>query len=91
VTSSGRATRCAVSVTSGDPADLPVPCRLEITGDAEGAARWWQERGCEYDAALALACSGDRLLMRRALDVLLDLGAQPAARAAAQRLGLASD
>ena len=39
----------------GDPAELPEPYRLEITGDAEGAARWWQERDCAYDAALALA------------------------------------
>ena len=42
----------------GDPAGLPEPYRLEITGDAEGAARWWQERGCSYEAALALAGSG---------------------------------
>jgi hypothetical protein len=42
----------------GDPAELPEPYRLEITGDAEGAASWWQERGCAYDAALALALAG---------------------------------
>ena len=39
----------------GDPAGLPEPYRLEITGDAAGAASWWQERGCSYEAALALA------------------------------------
>jgi DNA-binding CsgD family transcriptional regulator len=70
----------------GDPAELPRPYLLEITGDIEGAARWWQERGCAYDAALALACSKDRLLMRRALDMLLDLGAQPAAAVVARQL-----
>jgi DNA-binding CsgD family transcriptional regulator len=70
----------------GDPSELPDPYRLEITGDVEGAARWWQERDCAYDAALALACSGDRLLMRRALDLLHDLGAQPAAAVVARRL-----
>jgi DNA-binding CsgD family transcriptional regulator len=70
----------------GDPAELPEPYRLEISGDVEGAARWWQERGCAYDAALALACSGDPLLMRRALDMLHDLGAQPAAAVVARRL-----
>jgi DNA-binding NarL/FixJ family response regulator len=70
----------------GDPADLPDPYRLEITGDVEGAARWWQERDCAYEAALALACSGDRLLMRRALDMLLDLGAQPAAAVVTRQL-----
>jgi DNA-binding NarL/FixJ family response regulator len=52
----------------------------------EGAARWWLERGCGYDAALALACSGDALLMRRALGMLHGLGAQPAAAAVARQL-----
>ncbi len=70
----------------GDCAELPEPYRLEITGDAEGAARWWQERRCAYDAAMALACSGDRFLMRRALDMLHDLGAQPAASVVARQL-----
>ena len=78
--------RHRAGLDSGDPVDLPVPYRLEITGDVEGAARWWQERGCEYDAALALACSGNRVLMRRALDMLLDLGAQPAAAVVARQL-----
>jgi DNA-binding CsgD family transcriptional regulator len=71
---------------AGDPAELPEPYRKEITGDVEGAARWWQERGCTYDAALALACSDVPLLMRRALDMLHDLGAQPAAAVVARRL-----
>jgi DNA-binding CsgD family transcriptional regulator/tetratricopeptide (TPR) repeat protein len=70
----------------GYPAELPEPYRLEITGDVEGAARWWQERGCAYDAALALACSRDRLMMRRALDMLHDLGAQPAAAVVTRQL-----
>jgi len=70
----------------GDPAGLPDPYQLEITGDVKGAARWWQQRGCTYDAALALACSGDRLLMRKALDMLLDLGAQPAAAVVTRQL-----
>ncbi len=70
----------------GDPAELPEPYRLEITGDAEGAASWWQERGCAYDAALALAGPGDRAALRRALDLLQGLGAHPAAAAVARRL-----
>jgi DNA-binding CsgD family transcriptional regulator len=78
--------RHRAGLDSGDPADLPEPYRMEITGDADGAARWWQERGCAYDAALALACSGGPLLMRRALDMLHDLGAQPAAAVVARRL-----
>ncbi len=70
----------------GDPAELPEPYRLEISGNVEGAASWWQERGCTYDAAVALACSGENLLMRRALDMLHDLGAQRAAAVVARQL-----
>ena len=70
----------------GDPAALPEPYRLEITGDAEAAARWWQERGCSYEAALALAGSCDRAALRRALDMLHELGARPAAAIVARRL-----
>ena len=71
---------------SGDPAGLPEPYRLEITGDADGAARWWQEQGCSYDTALALAGSSDRAALRRALDMLHGLGARPAAAVVARRL-----
>jgi DNA-binding CsgD family transcriptional regulator len=70
----------------GDPAGLPEPYRLEITGDAEGAARWWRERGCGYDAALALAGSCDPAALRRALDMLHGLGVRPAAAVVARRL-----
>jgi DNA-binding NarL/FixJ family response regulator len=52
----------------------------------EGAARWWRERDCGYDAALALAGSSDPAAMRRALDLLHELGAHPAAVAVARRL-----
>jgi DNA-binding NarL/FixJ family response regulator len=69
-----------------DPADLPEPYRLEITGDAGGAARWWRERGCSYEAALALAGTGDPAALRRALDMLHELGARAAAGALARRL-----
>jgi DNA-binding CsgD family transcriptional regulator/tetratricopeptide (TPR) repeat protein len=78
--------RHRAGLDGGDPAELPEPYRLEITGDAEGAASWWQERGCAYDAALALASSGDQAALRRALDLLHGLGAHPAAAAVARRL-----
>jgi DNA-binding CsgD family transcriptional regulator/tetratricopeptide (TPR) repeat protein len=70
----------------GDPAELPEPYRLEITGDVEGAANWWLERGCNYDAALSLAGSGDRAALRRALDMLDGLGVHRAASVVARRL-----
>ncbi len=78
--------RHRAGLDGGDPAGLPEPYRLEITGDAESAARWWQERGCTYDAALALADSGDRAALRRAVHVLHGLGAHPAAVVVARRL-----
>lgn len=78
--------RYRIGLDCGDPAELPPPFLLEISGDVEGAADWWQERGCGYDAALALACSDDRLLMRRALGMLYDLGAQAAAAVVSRRL-----
>ena len=78
--------RHRAGLNCGDPAGLPEPYRLEITGDAGAAARWWQERGCEYEAALALAGSGDPAALRRALDVLHRLDARPAATVMARRL-----
>jgi DNA-binding CsgD family transcriptional regulator/tetratricopeptide (TPR) repeat protein len=70
----------------GDPAELPEPYRLEITGDVEGAANWWLERDCTYDAALSLASSGDQAALRRALDMLHGLDAHRAASVVARRL-----
>jgi DNA-binding CsgD family transcriptional regulator/tetratricopeptide (TPR) repeat protein len=78
--------RHRAGLDAGDPAGLPEPYRLEITGDAEAAARWWQQRGCAYDAALALAGSCDRAALRCALDMLHELGARPAAAVVARRL-----
>jgi DNA-binding CsgD family transcriptional regulator len=78
--------RHRAGLDTGDPAGLPEPYRLEITGDAEAAARWWQQQGCEYDAALALAGSSDRAALRRALDMLHELGARPAAAILARQL-----
>jgi DNA-binding CsgD family transcriptional regulator len=78
--------RHRAGLDGGDPAELPEPYRLESTGDAEGAARWWQERGCSYDASLALAGSKDPAALRRALDMLHRLGARPAAAVVTRRL-----
>jgi DNA-binding CsgD family transcriptional regulator len=78
--------RHRAGLDGGDPAGLPEPYRLEFAGDAAGAARWWQERGCFYDAALALAGSRDPAELRWALDTLHELGARAAAAIVAQRL-----
>jgi DNA-binding CsgD family transcriptional regulator len=55
------------------------PYVLSITGDPAGATESWRELGCPYEAALALAETGDELALRRAFDELQSLGARPAA------------
>jgi DNA-binding NarL/FixJ family response regulator len=50
------------------------------------AALLWTDLGCPYDAALALAQSGREADLRRALDELRRLRADPAARFVARRL-----
>jgi DNA-binding CsgD family transcriptional regulator len=77
--------RLRFGLPSRDIADFAEPHRLEKAGDNKGAAQWWEERGCAYDAALALA-GGDRAAQRRALDMLQWIGARPAAAIVARRL-----
>lgn len=62
------------------------PYRLELAGQWAAAAAQWQELGCPYEAALALAEDDDQNLVRQALDQLHALGAQPAAAIVARRL-----
>ncbi|HEY1480256.1 MAG TPA: LuxR C-terminal-related transcriptional regulator, partial [Gaiellales bacterium] len=54
------------------------PYRRELNGDAEGAARFWRELGCPYEAALALAQHESEGSLRLALGELQRLGARPA-------------
>jgi DNA-binding CsgD family transcriptional regulator/tetratricopeptide (TPR) repeat protein len=60
--------------------------RLHLTGDWKRAAAIWRDRGCSYEAALALADSGDEAALREAFDELQALGARPAAAIVARRL-----
>ncbi|HEU6444389.1 MAG TPA: helix-turn-helix transcriptional regulator, partial [Gaiellaceae bacterium] len=66
--------------------EVPEPFALELAGDYEAAASWWDEHGCPYDAAMALGQSGDEQDLRRAHETFVALGAAPAAAVAAQRL-----
>ena len=50
--------------------DLAEPYALQIAGDFAGAAAAWQELGCPYEEACALAESDDPRLVRRAIDDL---------------------
>lgn len=67
------------------PADPPSPYREELAGDHAAAAEAWQARGCPYDAATALACSGVPELIDEAVQVFERLGS-PAAAEQARRL-----
>ena len=70
---------------SRDQAGLLEQHRLEQAGDCMGAAQWWEERDCVYDAALALA-RGQLAEQRRALDMLRWIGARPAVSIVSRRL-----
>ncbi|MGH2926903.1 MAG: LuxR C-terminal-related transcriptional regulator, partial [Solirubrobacteraceae bacterium] len=60
--------------------------RQILAGHSAEAARTLRERGCRYDAALALADSGDPAALRQALDEFRGLGARAAATVLARRL-----
>jgi DNA-binding CsgD family transcriptional regulator len=68
------------------PAARDDPQALEIAGEWGAAASRWEEIGCPYEAALALADSDDKGALRLALDSLQRLGARPAAAIVARRL-----
>jgi DNA-binding CsgD family transcriptional regulator/tetratricopeptide (TPR) repeat protein len=68
------------------PVAAAAPYALQIAGEWRRAAQVWQELGCPYEAALALADGDDDAAVRRALDELQGLGAQPAAAIVARRL-----
>jgi DNA-binding CsgD family transcriptional regulator len=64
------------------PTVVAEPYRLLLAGDWRAAADAWQERGCPYQQALALACGDQDEALLAALALLDGLGA----RQTAQRL-----
>jgi DNA-binding CsgD family transcriptional regulator/tetratricopeptide (TPR) repeat protein len=78
--------RRRLGLTPEDTGNVPGPYALELAGDLRAAARWWEEHGCRYDAAMALLQSGDEKDLRRSHETFVELGARPAASIAAQRL-----
>jgi DNA-binding CsgD family transcriptional regulator len=62
------------------------PYALQLAGDLAAAAARWDEFGCPYDAALALAASDDEDDLRQALAGFQRLGARPAAAVVSRRL-----
>lgn len=78
--------RSRAGLADGLAADVTGPFALQLAGDWSGAAEQWARKGCPYEAALALAETGDEALLRQALDELRRLGAGAAAAIVARRL-----
>ena len=68
------------------PANAEGPLAIGLAGRWEEAAAEWTRRGRPYEAALALAETGDKALLRQAHDQLQALGALPALRLVTHRL-----
>ncbi len=62
------------------PTDIAEPYALEISGDWHGAARSWEALGCPYEHANMLAWYGTEAGQRKALAILEQWGAAPAAQ-----------
>lgn len=68
------------------PPEAAEPFALQIAGEWTAAAASWQALGCPYEAARALADSGDEASLRHALAEFDRLGARPMAAVVARRL-----
>jgi DNA-binding CsgD family transcriptional regulator len=65
---------------------VATPYALALGGDPSRAAGLWRQIGCPYEAALALADADEDAPLRKALDQLRRLGAEPAAARVSRRL-----
>lgn len=75
-----------LDVGASMPGDAAEPFRLHLAGDYRAAARAWSELGCPYEQAWALADSDEEDSLRAALDIFVELGADPMATRVRQRL-----
>ena len=75
---------------AGESVALPswstTPFASQIAGDWAGAAAAWEQLGCPYEAARALAEGDDEAALRRALAAFERLGARPMAQAVVRQL-----
>ncbi len=65
---------------------VPAPYANELAGRHQEAAQAWDELGCGYEAALALAFADGEAELRNAHERLVALGARPASDFVARRL-----
>jgi DNA-binding CsgD family transcriptional regulator/tetratricopeptide (TPR) repeat protein len=73
--------------------EVAAPFQRQLEADWEGAARYWLDLDCPYEAGLALLGSTRESLLREALCVFTSLGAKAAMRVTQQkmrRLGIRS-
>jgi DNA-binding CsgD family transcriptional regulator len=68
------------------PEGAAEPFALQIAGNGRAAARAWDELGCPYEVAVALADGDDPDELRQAFTILGGLGAAPMADLVASRL-----
>ena len=68
------------------PAHVETPFALQVAGDWRGAVEAWSDRGCTYEATLALSESDDDAELRRALENAQELGARPLATIVSRQL-----
>ena len=66
--------------------EVAEPYRLLLDGDPAGAAHAWAHLGSPYEAAMALADMPDEDALRKALSIVIGLGARAAAQVIRQRL-----
>jgi DNA-binding CsgD family transcriptional regulator/tetratricopeptide (TPR) repeat protein len=66
--------------------ELAAPYRQHLDGDWGGAARFWTDLGCPYEAGLALLGSADEASLRDALRIFTDLGASATVRLTRQKM-----
>jgi Response regulator containing a CheY-like receiver domain and an HTH DNA-binding domain len=74
------------SMAASEPDGIAEPYRLLLAGAAREAAQAFLKMGCPYEAALAMADTDEEEAMRRALGILMGLGATAAARLVRQRM-----
>ena len=68
------------------PAGASEPFALQIDGDWRAAATAWEQVGCPYEVAVALADGDEPEALRRAFEILAGLGAAPMVDRVAARL-----
>jgi DNA-binding CsgD family transcriptional regulator len=78
--------RRRLGLPSEDTGPLPEPYALELAGEHAAAGERWLALESPFDAALALAGSGEERSLRRAHELLVELRARPAAALVARRL-----